>query len=75
MLVSISGAKNILEIGALGGYSGICLARGFGREGKFTSLVINIIQLKAKILPWTIQYLIDRLFELIYFQGLQLSFY
>ena len=38
MLVSISGAKNILEIGALGGYSGICLARGLGNEGKLTSL-------------------------------------
>lgn len=38
MLVSISGAKNVLEIGALGGYSGICLARGFGNEGKLTSL-------------------------------------
>lgn len=38
MLVSISGAKNVLEIGALGGYSGICLARGFGKEGKLTSL-------------------------------------
>lgn len=38
MLVSISGAKNILEIGALGGYSGICLARGFNEEGKLTSL-------------------------------------
>lgn len=31
MLVSISGAKHVLEIGALGGYSGICLARGFGK--------------------------------------------
>ncbi|WP_029191045.1 O-methyltransferase [Ornithinibacillus scapharcae] len=38
MLVSISGAKNVLEIGALGGYSGICLSRGFGRDGKLTSL-------------------------------------
>ena len=38
MLISISGAKNVLEIGALGGYSGICLARGFGSEGKLTSL-------------------------------------
>jgi caffeoyl-CoA O-methyltransferase len=38
MLVSISGAKNVLEIGALGGYSGICLARGFGSDGKLTSL-------------------------------------
>ncbi|KAA0549835.1 O-methyltransferase [Bacillus sp. BGMRC 2118] len=38
MLVSISGATNVLEIGALGGYSGICLARGMGKEGKLTSL-------------------------------------
>ncbi|MFF2753628.1 O-methyltransferase [Psychrobacillus sp. NPDC058041] len=41
MLISISGAKNVLEIGALGGYSGICLARGFGREGKLTSLELE----------------------------------
>jgi len=38
MLVSISGAENVLEIGALGGYSGVCLARGFGSNGKLTSL-------------------------------------
>lgn len=38
MLVAISGAKRVLEIGALGGYSGICLARGFGKEGTLTSL-------------------------------------
>ncbi|MGZ0084735.1 O-methyltransferase [Caldibacillus thermoamylovorans] len=38
MLVAISGAKNVLEIGALGGYSGVCLARGFGRDGSLTSL-------------------------------------
>src|SRR5690606_34966842 len=41
MLAAISGAKNILEIGALGGYSGICLARGFGSEGKLTSLELE----------------------------------
>lgn len=41
MLVSISGAKNVLEIGALGGFSGICLARGFGKEGKLTSLELE----------------------------------
>lgn len=41
MLVSISGAKNILEIGALGGYSGICLSRGFGSEGQLTSLELE----------------------------------
>ncbi|MDQ0270385.1 O-methyltransferase [Cytobacillus purgationiresistens] len=41
LLVSISGAKNVLEIGALGGYSGICLARGFGSEGELTSLELE----------------------------------
>lgn len=41
MLVSISDAKNVLEIGALGGYSGICLARGFGKEGHLTSLELE----------------------------------
>ena len=40
-LVSISKAKNILEIGALGGYSGICLARGFGEIGTLTSLELE----------------------------------
>ena len=41
MLTAISGAKNVLEIGALGGYSGICLARGFGSEGKLLSLELE----------------------------------
>lgn len=41
MLVSISGAKNVLEIGALGGYSGIFLARGFSQDGKLTSLELE----------------------------------
>lgn len=41
MLTAISGAKNVLEIGALGGYSGICLARGFASEGKLTSLELE----------------------------------
>lgn len=31
----------MLEIGALGGYSGICLARGFGKDGKLTSLELE----------------------------------
>ncbi|MFB9327300.1 O-methyltransferase [Paenibacillus aurantiacus] len=38
MLVQMSGAKQALEIGALGGYSGICLARGLGEDGALTSL-------------------------------------
>lgn len=41
MLVKISGAKDILEIGALGGYSGICLARGFGDKGRLISLELK----------------------------------
>ncbi|MDQ0058465.1 O-methyltransferase [Paenibacillus harenae] len=38
MLVRLKGADSVLEIGALGGYSGICLARGMGEEGKLVSL-------------------------------------
>ena len=38
MLVRTSGAKQVLEIGALGGYSGICLARGLREGGQLTSL-------------------------------------
>ena len=41
MLIAISGAKNVLEIGALGGYSGVCIARGFGSEGKLMSLELE----------------------------------
>lgn len=41
MLVSITGAKNVLEIGALGGYSGICLAGGFEKGGNLTSLELE----------------------------------
>lgn len=41
MLVSLAGAKHVLEIGALGGYSGIFLARGFGSEGTLTSLELE----------------------------------
>ncbi|REK77496.1 O-methyltransferase [Paenibacillus paeoniae] len=38
MLVGMSGAKDILEIGALGGYSGVCLARGLREGGTLLSL-------------------------------------
>ncbi|MFD2682483.1 O-methyltransferase [Bacillus seohaeanensis] len=41
LLVKTSGAKQILEIGALGGYSGICLARGLPKEGHLTSLELE----------------------------------
>ncbi|WP_410511838.1 O-methyltransferase [Paenibacillus sp. BR2-3] len=41
MLVSLSRASSILEIGALGGYSGICMARGLIAGGKLTSLELK----------------------------------
>lgn len=44
LLVQLSGARNILEIGALGGYSGICLARGLvasGTDGRLVSLELR----------------------------------
>ncbi|PZE20991.1 O-methyltransferase [Paenibacillus xerothermodurans] len=41
MLAKITGAKSILEIGALGGYSGICLARGLSGGGKLISLELK----------------------------------
>lgn len=41
LLVRISGAKRILEIGTLGGYSTICLARGAGEDGHVVTLEYN----------------------------------
>jgi caffeoyl-CoA O-methyltransferase len=41
MLVKMIRAKSVLEIGALGGYSGICLARGLEAGGKLVSLELN----------------------------------
>lgn len=41
LLVRTSGAKRVLEIGALGGYSGICLARGLPADGRLVSLEVN----------------------------------
>jgi len=41
ILVKTSRAQRILEIGALGGYSGICLARGLDDEGKLISLELK----------------------------------
>jgi caffeoyl-CoA O-methyltransferase len=41
LLVQASSAQNVLEIGALGGYSGICLARGLGQKGKLLSLELK----------------------------------
>lgn len=41
LLAEISGARRILEIGTLGGYSAIHLARGLPENGKVISLEIN----------------------------------
>jgi predicted O-methyltransferase YrrM len=38
ILVKLTGAEKALEIGALGGYSGICLARALPANGKLVSL-------------------------------------
>ncbi|MWJ33537.1 O-methyltransferase [Saccharibacillus sp. WB 17] len=41
LLATLSGARRILEIGALGGYSGICMARGMAEDGTLTSLELK----------------------------------
>jgi len=41
LLISISNSRSVLEIGALGGYSGICLARGLPEDGRLTSLELK----------------------------------
>ncbi|MFP3490698.1 O-methyltransferase, partial [Staphylococcus sp. SIMBA_130] len=41
LLVSIAKPRNIMEIGALGGYSGIMLASALDKEGSLTSLELE----------------------------------
>ncbi|SFB33569.1 Predicted O-methyltransferase YrrM [Cohnella sp. OV330] len=41
MLVAAARCRAVLEIGALAGYSGICLARGLADGGKLTSLELK----------------------------------
>jgi predicted O-methyltransferase YrrM len=41
LLTAISGARRVLEIGTLGGYSTICLARGVGAEGSVITCEYN----------------------------------
>lgn len=41
LLVQTARAKEVLEIGALGGYSGICLCRGLDQDGRLTSLELR----------------------------------
>lgn len=41
LLVATAHAKAVLEIGALGGYSGVCLARGLPSDGSLVSLELK----------------------------------
>ncbi|HET7522445.1 MAG TPA: O-methyltransferase [Bacillales bacterium] len=41
LITKISGSRKVLEIGALGGYSGIHIMRGLPADGQLTSLEIN----------------------------------
>jgi predicted O-methyltransferase YrrM len=41
LLAQISGAKRVLEVGTLGGYSTIWLARAVGEDGRVTTLEID----------------------------------
>lgn len=41
VLVRACRARDVLEVGALGGYSGVCLARGLGPGGRLLSLEIE----------------------------------
>jgi caffeoyl-CoA O-methyltransferase len=41
LLVAASGAGRALEIGTLGGYSAVCIARGLGSGGRLLSLEID----------------------------------
>ena len=41
ILVMMCGARSVLEIGTLGGYSAICMARGLPPDGRLVSLEFN----------------------------------
>lgn len=41
IITRVSGAKKAVEIGTLGGYSGICIARGLGSEGKLYTFELD----------------------------------
>jgi len=41
LLAGLSGAKRALEIGTLGGFSAICIARGLPEDGHLTTLELN----------------------------------
>jgi predicted O-methyltransferase YrrM len=43
LLVRMSGARMVLEIGTLGGYSTIWMARGLGRGGRLITLELDVL--------------------------------
>jgi len=46
LMVQISGAKNVLEIGMFTGYSALSMAEGLGDDGKVTTLEIDEARIK-----------------------------
>lgn len=51
MLVEISKAKRILEIGAFTGYSATCMAYGLPEDGHIDTLEINHPRVESVLLP------------------------
>ena len=49
LLVRIAGAKEVLEIGTLGAYSTVCLARGAGPRGYVTTLEYEALHAQTAI--------------------------
>ena len=47
LLVRLCGAKRVVEVGALAGYSGICIARALPADGKL--ITIEVSSLHAKV--------------------------
>jgi predicted O-methyltransferase YrrM len=41
LLTKMTNAERVLEVGSLGGYSGVCLAKGMQEDGEFVALELN----------------------------------
>jgi predicted O-methyltransferase YrrM len=41
LLTKMTSAERVLEVGSLGGYSGVCLAKGMREDGEFVALELN----------------------------------
>ena len=41
LLTKMTNSERVLEIGSLGGYSGVCLAKGMREDGEFVALELN----------------------------------